>query len=458
MKITRHFVDVGSRRVHYRRSGQGPVLLMVHQSPRSSAEYAPLMAEWSDRFTCIAPDSPGFGHSDPLPDPAAPIEAFADALVDLLDALGIEQVAAYGFHSGGIILVNALSRHPARFAALAIGGYAIWTDAERAAFSESYLPAFQPRAYGEHLTWLWNRILEQTWFFPWYQVDPGARMTVAHDDPVRVDAVVRDMLDAGDAYRAGYGAVLRASRDIPAAGTPTAPVLITAYDGDVLQEHIDRLGDLPPEWSARKVASPIAHQQASVEHLALRAMPGPDQLGEADDEGFVHVVTTGFDGLIHWRGTRGAAMHVHGPGRALDLLDGAALAIDLPGHGLSDPWPGAAPSDVGAWQTVITACAQALGASRTTYEALPIGEPAKLFPSLEPDRFGAYLTRAWAIVRAAHLFAPWYDANSASQIDFDPATLRPERLGAEHLALIRSTAAREWLIARRQMEVDDGNS
>lgn len=42
MRIFRHFIRVGNRRVHYRRAGSGPSLLMVHQSPRSSAEYEPL--------------------------------------------------------------------------------------------------------------------------------------------------------------------------------------------------------------------------------------------------------------------------------------------------------------------------------------------------------------------------------------------------------------------------------
>ena len=45
--ITRHFIDIasetGTRRVHYRKCGQGPVLLLVHQSPRSSKEYETLM-------------------------------------------------------------------------------------------------------------------------------------------------------------------------------------------------------------------------------------------------------------------------------------------------------------------------------------------------------------------------------------------------------------------------------
>lgn len=462
MRITRHFIDVGTgasrRRVHYRRCGQGPALLMVHQSPRSSAEYADLMRRWGRDFTCIAPDSPGFGQSDAFADPDATIADFADGLVDLLDALGIDRVPAYGFHSGGIILVTALRRHPDRFSALAIGGYAIWTEAERRLFSESYLPPFRPDPYGSHLVWLWNRILEQSWFFPWFDTRPARRLPVAHADPARVDAVVREMLDAGDAYRTGYGAVLRASRDIPGPDEPTAPVLIAAYDGDPLQEHIDRLGALPAQWSARKVASPTELEEASIAFLRDYCVAVPE-LVEAQDEGFVAVDVPGFAGLIHWRGRLGGALTIHAAGRSAELLPGdTGLAIDVPGHGLSDDWDGAAPTDPAAWQAVFAAAGAALEAGEIGYEPAPDGETELLFPDLTPDRFGAYLTKAWSIVRAAHFFAPWYCADASHGVDFSVEDIAPERLAREHRALLQARSARAWHAASRAIAAARGET
>ena len=153
--ITRHYLTIGSgasaRRVHYRRAGKGPLVLLVHQSPRSSGEYEELMRDWGAHFTCIAPDTPGFGQSEPLAKLDPDINDYADALVEFLCALGIEQIPAYGFHSGAIILITALARHPARFTGIAAGGYAVWTEAERQAFGANYTPAFLPKAYGEHL-------------------------------------------------------------------------------------------------------------------------------------------------------------------------------------------------------------------------------------------------------------------------------------------------------------------
>lgn len=452
MEITRHFVDVGARLVHYRRCGTGPALLMAHQSPRSSAEYDALMRAWGAQFTCIAPDTPGFGQSDPLPgDPS--IDDFADGVIELLDALGLDRVAAYGFHSGGIILVTALKRHPARFTRLAVGGYAIWTPAEMALFADQYLPPFEPSGYGEHLTWLWNRMLEQSWVFPWFDVRPEARLPGAHADVARVDQAVREMLDSGAAYRAGYGAVLRAPRDIPPADAVTPPVLITAYDGDPLQAHIDRLGPMPKGWAAHKVATAAEHQAVSLAFLSADVAPAAAPLPEAADEGFVQVSAGGFDGLIHWRGTGGGALHLHAPGRAIDLIDVIdGMAIDLPGHGLSDGWRGAVPTDPAAWQAVIDAVATRFGCTSVRVPVLPKGDPERLFPDLSADRFGSHLTRAWAIVRASHLFDPWYEVAVANARDFDPAAMTPDRLALEHRALIRATAAREYLVAMRSMQ------
>ncbi len=450
--ISRHFVDVGSRRVHYRRCGSGPPLLMAHQSPRSSAEYAPLMREWGAHFTCIAPDTPGFGNSDPMADPNADIDAFADATVAFIEALGLNQVAAYGFHSGGIILVTAFKRHPERFTALAVGGYAIWTPQEMALIGERYLPPFHPAPYGEHLTWLWNRVLEQSWFFPWFATEPAYRLSVAHADVARVDAVVRELLDAGDAYRAGYGAVLRAPRDIPPADAITPPVLITAYAGDPLQDHIDRLSDMPAGWSAAKVATPAEHHAASLAFLRQHPAPPVGPLDEAEDEGFVRIAAGGFDGDIHWRGQPGGTLHIHAPGQSLELINaGGGLAIDLPGHGLSSGWTG---SD---WAALIVAVAQHFGCKRVVRAPAPPGDPDRLFPDLTPDRHGAYLTTAWSIVRASHLFIPWYTASAATARAFDPAELDPARIAIEHRALLRATAARDYCHALNQMEKTDGH-
>ncbi|ODS94562.1 MAG: alpha/beta hydrolase [Erythrobacter sp. SCN 62-14] len=436
MQITRHMLTIADtgRRVHYRRCGKGPPLLMVHQSPRSSAEYESLMRAWGAHFTCIAPDTPGFGQSDPLPG-APDINSFADALIETMDALGLGPCPAYGFHSGGIILVTALRRASNRFTCLAIGGYAIWTAEEMRIFGEQYLPEFHPSAYGEHLTWLWNRMLEQSWFFPWFDTRDAARLSVAHADLARVQQSVMEMLDAGNAYRAGYGAVLRAPRDIPPPDAATPPVLISAYAGDPLQAHIDRLGAMPADWQALKVASPAEHHAASLEFLQAHGTAiAPPPVAEDAGEGWIEA----HGALVHWRGTRGASRLVlHTPGAEMSEPGAEKIAIDVPGHGLSD-----AADNVLA---VIEATKKALGAQEVIWPDVPTGDPALLYPDLTPDRFGGHLTKAWSAARAEAIFAPWYAASAANAIPLAQGALDPAAIATRARARLRAgSAARVW--------------
>jgi pimeloyl-ACP methyl ester carboxylesterase len=434
--ITRHILTIpgSGRRVHYRRCGRGPALLMVHQSPRSSAEYEPLMRQWGAHFTCIAPDTPGFGQSDPLPGKPE-IADFADALCETIDALGLGACAAYGFHSGGIILVTALKRQPQRFRALAVGGYAIWTAEEMRIFGERYLPEFLPSPYGEHLAWLWNRMLEQSWVFPWFDTREAARLPVAHADPGRVAQAVMEMLEAGNAYRAGYGAVLRAPRDIPPPDADVPPCLISAYDGDPLQPHIDRLGAMPAGWEARKVATPAEHQEASLAFLRRHGGDAPcPPLAEDEGEGWLALD----GGLIHWRGERGAdRLVLHAPASEIAATEPGVLAIDVPGHGQSDAFEDP--------QGAVEAAALALGAEAILWPSPPPGDPERLYPDMTPDRFGAYLQRAWSVARAEAFFSPWYEASAAHAIPLRPEALDPVALQLRARArIVAGDAARRW--------------
>lgn len=446
MRITRHYLTLAGRRVHYRMCGSGPPVLLIHQSPRSSAEYAGVMAQWGERFTCIAPDSPGFGQSDPLAIAQPSTDDFADSILEFADAVGFRGIAAYGFHSGGIFLMNALRRHPERFVALAVGGYPCFRPEEQDDVGEAYLPPFVPLPYGEHLVWAWNRMLEQAWYFPWFKPEQARRLPNPHADPQALHAMVMDLLASGDAYRHGYRAALGAGYDVPGASAVVPPALLSSYSGDPMTAHMARFPALPAGWSTAEQADPAAHFAANAEWLAQHPAPGFKPVQDKD-RGFLSIRTPGFDGLIHWRGG-GDVLHLHGPGRSLDLLPDGVLAIDLPGHSLSDPWPDAAPLDWADWQAVIDAAADQLGARTICSEPLLSGDPELLFPDLSPDRYGNHLVNGWALLRAGHAFAPRYAVTRENMVPMAAGAMDSETLAREHLALMQSSAARALHQAR----------
>src|ERR1700680_888713 len=63
-------VKVDGLSIFYREAGpiDAPTILLLHGLPSSSRMYEPLLIRLADRYHLIAPDYPGFGHSD-WPDP-----------------------------------------------------------------------------------------------------------------------------------------------------------------------------------------------------------------------------------------------------------------------------------------------------------------------------------------------------------------------------------------------------
>src|SRR3954463_1924512 len=59
-------VQVDGLSIFYREAGpkDAPTLLLLHGLPSSSRMFEPLLTRLADKFHLVAPDYPGFGHSD----------------------------------------------------------------------------------------------------------------------------------------------------------------------------------------------------------------------------------------------------------------------------------------------------------------------------------------------------------------------------------------------------------
>ena len=62
------FVQIGGRRVFYRKAGSGQPIILLHGFPASSYDWRRLLAPLSKLGMVIAPDIYGFGYSDALSD------------------------------------------------------------------------------------------------------------------------------------------------------------------------------------------------------------------------------------------------------------------------------------------------------------------------------------------------------------------------------------------------------
>ena len=109
-------IQLHGHRVTYRiggddPSGQRPVLLLVHGMAGSSATWREVMPALAQHYTVIAPDLPGHGDSD-KPRQDYSLGAHANALRDLLIALGVHHATVVGQSLGGGVAMQLAYQHP----------------------------------------------------------------------------------------------------------------------------------------------------------------------------------------------------------------------------------------------------------------------------------------------------------------------------------------------------------
>src|SRR5580700_1341608 len=113
-EIRRGFADTPGGQIHYRTAGSGPIVLMLHQTPRSSDEFLDVIPAFAKHFRVIAMDTIGYGDSYRPLDKSTKIADFAKAAVQLLDYLEIGRAHVVGHHTGSVIAMELAAVHPDR--------------------------------------------------------------------------------------------------------------------------------------------------------------------------------------------------------------------------------------------------------------------------------------------------------------------------------------------------------
>ena len=116
----------------FARVGSGPPVVLLHQTPRSHDEYRDVMALLAARgHEAIAFDTPGFGDSAAVPGEPS-IERWAQAIGEGIEALGLEQPAVVGHHTGGVIAVELCHQRRGRIRAAVLSSTPLTDAAYRA--------------------------------------------------------------------------------------------------------------------------------------------------------------------------------------------------------------------------------------------------------------------------------------------------------------------------------------
>jgi pimeloyl-ACP methyl ester carboxylesterase len=123
---TTESVTVGGRTISYHRSGSGPPLVLLHGGWSDGREWRYQLDGLSADFDVIAWDAPGCGGSD-APPGDADLATYADAVADLVDALGLDRPHLGGLSFGGGLAIAVYRRHPELVRSLVLASaYAGW--------------------------------------------------------------------------------------------------------------------------------------------------------------------------------------------------------------------------------------------------------------------------------------------------------------------------------------------
>ena len=117
-------VKVDGLSMFYREAGlkDGPTILLLHGLPSSSRMFEPLFTRLSDRYHLVAPDYPGFGHSD-WPDPkqfAYTFDNLAKVINGFTEATGLSRYTLYMQDYGVPVGFRMALAHPNRIEALIV--------------------------------------------------------------------------------------------------------------------------------------------------------------------------------------------------------------------------------------------------------------------------------------------------------------------------------------------------
>lgn len=496
-RVTKHFVNVGGRQVHYRRIGEGPPVVMVHESPTTGVMLLPLARQLADLgYTALPVDTPGYGGSDPFPDIAEPsIADYADGLLETLDALGLKRPHVYGSHTGAMIVLELGLRHPRATRSLVIDGLPAFTRPESIELRMNWLAEYRPHASGSHLVELWHRYRDHTMFWPWYEPKGDSRFEIDMPSPEHIQERIVDWLLPGEDYTPSYNAAFDYDGHLRV-GELTCRAALTAHHDDLLGFSMERLPEklgrrtlkarMPKSQHARWISRFFGKEKGPQAPPAPEPEPLPGRVGRT------YVRSGGRELLVRRRQDVSGHPLVLLPaapdtGSGLRGLLGAlgetrpVYAIDLPGTGGSDPLRKRAPSidefavsvagairglglrrfdlygaGVGAAVALALARFRPRAVTRLVIDGLPLpdrgargGLRRHVDATVVPEHDGSHLVRAWTHVRDHELYAPWFDRTKGAIRHVTPAP--PTEIHRRTLELLKAPTT-FWLPERAALD------
>lgn len=232
-EIRRQFADTDIGQIHMRicrpDNPTRPPLICLHQSPKSSREYADFMTAASDDRIIVALDSPGQGESAlPPADPPVRIQDYARLLWQAVETLDLGQVDLFGNHTGAKVAVEMAHQKPASVRKIIMMSALVLTPEEQKDFEDQFQPIPLDEE-GTRFKHIWEQIAKY-----------GASVMTLEQ---RAESLAEN-IRGGEAYEWGHRAAFAYNADFPDVVANLPQEITVLNPGDMLYDWTPRVATL----------------------------------------------------------------------------------------------------------------------------------------------------------------------------------------------------------------------
>ena len=175
-----HIVEAGPR--------DAPDVVLLHQTPRSSDEYAEVVDILGVDHHVIAIDTIGYGCSDHVFTQPT-IADYAEGVVRVLQQIGVSRATLVGHHTGAFIALEVAAIAPDCVTGVLLSGPVFMDDETRPRYAPWFVQ-WHPDAEGTHLHDKWSRLGR-------WAAEPAMRQRL-----------LADVFRAGETSEQGHAAIL----------------------------------------------------------------------------------------------------------------------------------------------------------------------------------------------------------------------------------------------------------
>lgn len=272
-----YYTTINNQQIHFIKAGKGAPIVLFHASPQSAKMLSPFIQLLSQHFTVIAPDTPGYGESDPLKRTPKSLSAYCKFFHQFFKKLGLKKVAIYGTATGAQLAIRYGLLYPNKVSHLYLDNAAHFTEEQRKEILKDYFPDISPKYDGSHLLTVWTMVRDLFVFFPWCFATKQHRLKVPFLPASVLHQIALQYFQAGDHYALAYKAAFDHERAENIQGLKV-PTSLFFWQGSIIKPYVKQLinQELPTTVKVKKIPADPSNRYELMRKHIINSYEGTD--------------------------------------------------------------------------------------------------------------------------------------------------------------------------------------